>query len=64
MFFSTVVTGNHYFFDGLAGVTIASTGILISLVLERRFSSAPGRSLPRLRRHEPIAAEAPASVSG
>ena len=30
MFFSTVVTGNHYFFDGLAGMTIASTGILLT----------------------------------
>jgi membrane-associated phospholipid phosphatase len=50
MFFATVVTGNHYFFDGIAGVTIACFGILIALFIEKRFSSAPGRSLPNFRR--------------
>jgi len=49
MFFSTVVTGNHYFFDGFAGLAVASTGIIIALQLEKRFSSRPGRSLPYLR---------------
>jgi len=50
MFFSTVVTGNHYFFDGFAGLMVASTGILVALTIERRFSSGPHKSLPRLRR--------------
>jgi membrane-associated phospholipid phosphatase len=49
MFLATVVTGNHYFFDGVAGLLVASTGIGFALLLERKFSSAPGRSLPQLR---------------
>lgn len=50
MFFSTVVTGNHYFFDGLAGMAVASMAIGIALLLEKRISANPGRSLPMLRR--------------
>jgi membrane-associated phospholipid phosphatase len=49
MFFSTVITGNHYFFDGFAGMTVASLGILIALLIEKKFSANPGRSLPNLR---------------
>jgi membrane-associated phospholipid phosphatase len=49
MFFSTVVTGNHYFFDGVAGLLVASAGILMALGIEKRFGG-PERSLPRLRR--------------
>jgi membrane-associated phospholipid phosphatase len=49
MFFSTVVTGNHYFFDGFAGLAVATAGLSIALLLEARFSSNPGRSIPYLR---------------
>ncbi len=50
MWFSTVVTGNHYFFDGFAGMFVACCGLAIALFLERKFSSRPGLSLPHLRR--------------
>jgi membrane-associated phospholipid phosphatase len=53
MFFSTVVTGNHYFFDGVAGLLVASAGILIALWIEKRFSKSSERALPRLRRSPP-----------
>ena len=36
MFTSTVVTGNHYFLDGLLGMLVASTGLGIALLLHRR----------------------------
>ncbi len=50
MLFSTVVTGNHYFFDGIAGMTVAASGLGIALLLERKMSKNPGLSLPNLRR--------------
>ncbi|MPZ48578.1 MAG: hypothetical protein GEU75_04565 [Dehalococcoidia bacterium] len=36
MFTSTVVTGNHYFVDGLLGMIVASTGLGIAMLLHRR----------------------------
>jgi len=36
MFTATVVTGNHYFLDGVLGVCVAATGLLLANQLERR----------------------------
>jgi membrane-associated phospholipid phosphatase len=36
MFTATVVTGNHYFLDGLLGMIVASTGLGIALALHSR----------------------------
>jgi hypothetical protein len=36
MFTSTVVTGNHYFLDGVLGLVVAATGLGIALVIHRR----------------------------
>ena len=36
MFTATVVTGNHYFLDGLLGMIVASTGLGLALMLHRR----------------------------
>jgi membrane-associated phospholipid phosphatase len=52
MFFSTVVTGNHYFFDGIAGLSVAAFGIVVALLIESRVSANPGQSLPQLRRRK------------
>jgi membrane-associated phospholipid phosphatase len=49
MLVSTVVTGNHYFFDGIAGMSIASAGLAVALLIEKKFASNPGASLPNLR---------------
>jgi membrane-associated phospholipid phosphatase len=36
MFTATVVTGNHYFLDGVLGVCVAATGLLLASQIERR----------------------------
>jgi hypothetical protein len=36
MFTATVVTGNHYFIDGLLGMLVASTGLGIAMLIHRR----------------------------
>jgi membrane-associated phospholipid phosphatase len=50
MMFSTVVTGNHYIFDGVAGMIVACAGLAIALQMEKRLSQHPGASLPNFRR--------------
>jgi hypothetical protein len=35
MFTATVVTGNHYFIDGLLGLVVASTGLGIAVLINR-----------------------------
>lgn len=60
MFFSTVVTGNHYFFDGVAGLVVASAGLGVAMVIEKRFSSGGDRALPMLRRRSRVEPLAPA----
>ena len=36
MFTATVVTGNHYFLDGVLGVFVAGTGLVLATQFERR----------------------------
>ncbi len=46
MMTSTVVTGNHYFLDGLLGVVVALAGLLIALALDSGVRAAGRRLKP------------------
>ena len=41
MMTSTVVTGNHYFIDGLLGIAVALAGLGLALLIDSRLSSRP-----------------------
>ncbi|MND01922.1 hypothetical protein D3C83_211070 [compost metagenome] len=35
MFFSTVITGNHYFIDGILGLLVAGAGLGVAVMVKR-----------------------------
>lgn len=41
MFTSTIVTGNHYFLDGVLGLAIAAAALRIALFVQKRTEEAP-----------------------
>jgi hypothetical protein len=45
MFSATVVTGNHYFLDGLLGLVVAGVALRIALLIQQRESEVPAVQL-------------------
>ncbi len=41
MFTATVVTGNHYFLDGMLGMVVASVGLCIAMLIQKRGENEP-----------------------
>jgi len=41
MFSATVVTGNHYFLDGVLGLVVAVAALRIALYVQKRFQDGP-----------------------
>jgi len=48
MFTATVVTGNHYFLDGILGICVAATGLFLAIQVER-WRSAPALAIQPIR---------------
>lgn len=60
MFTATIVTGNHYFIDGVLGVLVASIALKVALLMESRQSS--GVSLDGAKEAAELELQAPRSL--
>jgi membrane-associated phospholipid phosphatase len=56
MLLATVVTGNHFFIDGIAGILLALIALLVAFWLHRVWPGVQARLLTCVRRAQPAAA--------